>query len=252
MIKYFKAGLIVLFITAISMCSQPADAKEKVESMRGDVSHERIAEVADSNNWYVSVGGATGVTIDGEQYSILDAIVETPPDAPPFFQLLPSKSWHRYVVTPAGNEINITRFEYPLGDSNNFFGAAYRDADDVGIGVTYVPEHWGQDWLDGISFSGFIREGGKYMFAADSDYPVASGYGINAHLMYYFGDSTYIDEDGDPYPHPDRLNGTIGFYHNFVPDGSLRGEVGYAMWTSIDSHVETNEDFWYFIIKGTL
>ncbi len=252
-IKHFKAGLIVLLVTAWCLCSQPADAMSKTEKMRGEVSHERIAEVADSNNWHVSVGGATGVTLDGFTYSIMDAIVEIPEDAPPFFQLLPSRSWHRYVVTPKGNEINITRFEYPFGDNNNFFGSAYRDADNVGVGVTYVPEHWGQEWLDGISFSGYIPvTGDNYIFAIDSDYPVVDGYGVEGHLLYYCGgDGEYMNEDGDLID-SNRVNGTIGFYHNFVSDGSLRGEVGYAMWTTLNEISSMDENFWYFTIKGTL
>lgn len=255
-----KAGFFILLVTLWSLCSQPATAMSKAESMRGDTDERSATVDPADNNWHVSVGGATGVTMDGLTYSIMDAIVEIPEDAPPFFQLLPSRSWHRYVATPAGNEINITRFEYPFGDSNNFFGSAYRDADNVGVGVTYVPEHWGQDWLDGISFSGYIplNPKGSYIFAVDSDYPVADGYGIEVHGLYYFGvndngEYTKRNAAGKTLPvSPNRLNGTIGFYHNFVPDGSLRGEFGYAAWTSLDDDMSLNECFWYFTIKGTL
>lgn len=213
--KYLKAGLIVLIVGAIGLCQGTAHAESE-------------------NNWHVSVGGATGVTMDGGQYSIMDAIVETPQDAPDWFKVLPTKAWHRYVVTPNGNEINISRFEYKLGVSNNFFGAAYRDSDDVAIGVSYVPEHWNIDWLNNFTFSGFIKEGGEYILGLDSDYVIADGYGINTHVL------LHLDNDLNK----DKFDGNVGFYHNFVEDGSLRGELGYASWV--------DENFVYFIVKGTL
>ena len=195
------------------------------------------------DKWKFSIGAVTGMTTDQEGYYRASMVVDSP-DGPAFFEMLmPDTVWYEVVRinikdmcdedgNPIEDEIvNMARFKYYLGGSDNFAGLIIQDDDDTSIGFNYDPSHWSEalGWFDVSLLS---REGRQWLACFDAFTDFTAGYGIEAHVLYY------LDQDFKR----QKIDGRVNAWHNLYPDGRLWLEAGYE--NRID------KGFWYFGIGG--
>lgn len=174
--------------------------------------------------WQISAGGFQGVSTDGESITIADVIVDNPDgDVPVLFGFFPTKAWYRHIQTD-DNAMDLTRFDYALGSSDDFSLAFFNDGHDSATGIRYTGKHWNVPLLDSIDVTAMIREGGKYLAIADFNYEFLDGYGIEGHGY------LYLDESFDK----EKLRGEVLAWHNMIPDGSIRLKAGYVKYFDED------------------
>jgi len=185
----------------------------------------------ESDSWKIQAGALQAMTSEGDGYFSADLVVEEP-DGVLFFGLLPNKAWYRYIDMPDGGTFNFARFDYTLGDSDNFYGSAYVDDDTLGVGIRYVPDHWNTAVTEKFEVAAYIGEGSNYIFAVDADWEFQPGYGVESHLLFQTAGSQ---------------RGEILAWHNCYPDGRLKIKVGYAHW----SDEKWYNGYWVFGLWGS-